>query len=56
MNRNIKPEFNEFLFIDICVTPFTNTLPINNLLLDIGQSASIDVLYINILETGQSAL
>lgn len=45
-----RPEFNEFLFIDISVTPFTNTLPINNLLLDIGQSKSIDVIYINILE------
>lgn len=50
INGISRPEFNEFLFIDISVTPFTNTLPINNLLLNIGQSKSIDVIYINILE------
>ncbi|WP_139785438.1 putative glycolipid-binding domain-containing protein [Chryseobacterium phocaeense] len=50
INGMLRAEFNEFLYIDISVTPFTNTLPINNLLLNIGQSAYIDVVYINILE------
>lgn len=50
VNGIARPEFDEFLFIDISLTPFTNTLPINNLRLEVGQSAPIDVLYINILE------
>ncbi|GAA0884388.1 putative glycolipid-binding domain-containing protein [Sphingobacterium siyangense subsp. cladoniae] len=50
VNGIARPECDEFLFIDISLTPFTNTLPINNLRLDVGQSAPIDVLYINILE------
>ncbi len=31
INNVINPEFNDFKFIDISLTPFTNTLPINNL-------------------------
>ncbi|MDR2221360.1 MAG: putative glycolipid-binding domain-containing protein [Flavobacteriaceae bacterium] len=44
------PEFSSCLDIDISVTPFTNTLPINRLKLDIGESAEIDVLYLNPVE------
>ncbi|MDR0229934.1 MAG: putative glycolipid-binding domain-containing protein [Flavobacteriaceae bacterium] len=44
------PEFNTCLDIDISVTPFTNTLPINRLKLGNLESESIDVLYINPIE------
>lgn len=39
-------------YIDITLTPFTNTLPINGLLLKEGSSCDIDVLYIDIMEAG----
>jgi len=45
-----RPEFSDFKYIDISLTPFTNTLPINNLKLSKGQSSEINVIYINILE------
>lgn len=34
--------------IDIAVTPFTNTLPIRRLSLDVGESAEIDVAYVTV--------
>lgn len=43
-------EFKNCVDIDITLTPFTNSLPINRLNLSIDQSKQIDVVYINILE------
>ncbi|GAB0157299.1 putative glycolipid-binding domain-containing protein [Chryseobacterium sp. Alg-005] len=50
INGTDRPEFSNFKYIDISLTPFTNTLPINNLNLSKGQSCEIDVIYIHILE------
>lgn len=36
-------------FIDISLTPFTNTLPINNLQMRVGEMQTIKVVYIDIL-------
>lgn len=44
------PELNDCFDIDISVTPFTNTLPINRLKLEVGEQKEISVLYINPLE------
>lgn len=49
INNVVNPEFNHFKFIDISLTPFTNTLPINNLNLPENSSQKIDVIYIDIL-------
>ncbi|MGE8554254.1 MAG: putative glycolipid-binding domain-containing protein [Chryseobacterium jejuense] len=45
----INPDFKGFNFIDISLTPFTNTLPINNLKLIENKSQEIKVIYIDIL-------
>ncbi|ROH97589.1 putative glycolipid-binding domain-containing protein [Chryseobacterium daecheongense] len=50
INGTKRPEFSNFRYIDISLTPFTNTLPINNLKLSENQSGEINVIYINILE------
>lgn len=50
LNGFVDPRYSNFFFIDISLTPFTNTLPIRNLRLDVGQEQEIDVIYINILE------
>lgn len=50
INGVINPEFDHFNFIDISLTPFTNTLPINNLKLSERDSQKIDVLYIDVLK------
>ncbi len=49
INGTINPDFNNFKFIDISLTPFTNTLPINNLKLSENIPQKIDVMYIDIL-------
>lgn len=36
--------------VDISLTPFTNSLPINRLHLNVGQEETIDVIHIDILE------
>jgi hypothetical protein len=50
MNGVINPSYTDFDFIDISLTPFTNTLPIRNLNLEIGQEQEVNVIYINILD------
>lgn len=50
INGDIDPRFQGFDFIDISLSPFTNTLPINNLHLNIKQEKEINVIYIDILE------
>jgi uncharacterized protein len=42
-------EFNGCIDIDIPLTPFTNTLPINRMKLQINESRDIKVLYLDIL-------
>jgi hypothetical protein len=46
------PEFDECTDIDISLTPFTNSLPINRLNLTRGDSKVIDVIYINLPKSG----
>ncbi|MGK4566276.1 putative glycolipid-binding domain-containing protein [Flavobacterium sp. 3HN19-14] len=43
-------DFDDCHDIDISVTPFTNTLPINRLSLEIGQPQTIKVIYIDVLK------
>ncbi|WP_439489659.1 putative glycolipid-binding domain-containing protein [Algoriphagus sp.] len=50
INGDIDPRFRGFDFIDISLSPFTNTLPINSLQLNIGEEKEINVIYIDILE------
>ncbi|MDF2475354.1 MAG: uncharacterized protein K0S24_837, partial [Sphingobacterium sp.] len=45
INHFDSPDFKGFQYIDISLTPFTNTLPINNLQLKIGDSKEIDIIY-----------
>jgi hypothetical protein len=42
---SMLPELDECIDIDIAMTPFTNTLPVNRLRLQKGQSKEITVLY-----------
>ncbi|WP_312287807.1 putative glycolipid-binding domain-containing protein [Chryseobacterium gleum] len=49
INGVVHSEFNNFKFIDISLTPFTNTLPINNLKLAENSSQEIKVIYIDVL-------
>jgi hypothetical protein len=49
LNGETKPEFDACIDVDIRLTPFTNSLPINRLKLKIGQKQEIDVIYIDIL-------
>ena len=44
------PEFTGCNFIDITLTPFTNSLPINNLRMATGESREFDLIYIDVLE------
>lgn len=44
-------EFNGCIDIDIPLTPFTNTLPINRLNLNINKSRVIKVIYIDVLNS-----
>lgn len=43
-------QFQGCIDIDIPVTPFTNTLPVNRLKLEPGEERQIEVIYIDILE------
>lgn len=49
INGKTKTQFTNFDFIDISLTPFTNTLPIKNLRLIGNQEKEINVIYIDIL-------
>jgi hypothetical protein len=50
MNGTLSPEFDECIDVDIPLTPFTNTLPINRLELLQQEQREIKVVYIDILE------
>ena len=49
-NKEKKETFKHCIDIDISITPFTNTLPINRLQLRKGEQSKINVIYINIFE------
>ena len=44
------PEFKDCSYIDISLTPLTNTLPINGLKLTQQENHDIDVVYIDVIE------
>lgn len=50
LNGDPYLELSDVLDIDISVTPFTNTLPINRLQLKDGEQKIIDVIYFDIFE------
>jgi hypothetical protein len=50
INGEPDTRFTDFSFIDISLSPFTNTLPINNLGMAVGGEQEIAVIYIDILE------
>lgn len=49
INGNINPDFKGFQYIDISLTPFTNTLPVNKLKLPENRAQEIEVIYIDVL-------
>lgn len=49
INTIIQPDFKGFKYIDISLTPFTNTLPINHLKLPENIPQEIEVIYIDVL-------
>lgn len=49
INGELKTEFQSCIDIDISLTPFTNTLPINRLNLKEKDALDINVLYIDVL-------
>lgn len=51
INHFDNPSFKGFHYIDISLTPFTNTLPIDNLQLKIGDSKEIDIIYIDLINS-----
>ena len=48
-NGKVASHFGECFDVDIPLTPFTNTLPINRLNLSVGESQFIKVLYLDLL-------
>jgi uncharacterized protein len=49
LNGNTAAHLKGCIDVDIPITPFTNTLPINRLKLNIGESKQIKVVYLDIL-------
>ncbi|REC72029.1 hypothetical protein DRF60_20405 [Chryseobacterium elymi] len=49
INNMLEPEFTNVNYIDISLSPFTNSLPINNLMFKEHRPRNIDVIYIDIL-------
>ena len=49
LNEKPMPEFTNCIDVDIPITPFTNTLPINRLQLSEKESRQIDVIYFDVL-------
>lgn len=49
INGQIDEDFTDFKFIDISLTPFTNTLPIKNINMPLAQENEIHVIYLDIL-------
>ena len=49
LNGNEIPALNDCMDIDIPITPFTNSLPINRLGLNMGETKEISVVYLDLL-------
>jgi len=49
-NNELSPEFSDCTDIDITLTPFTNSLPVNRLSLKMNEEKLINVVYVNIME------
>lgn len=49
LNGKYRPEFDSCIDVDIPLTPFTNSLPINRLKLSQNQEKEIDIIYIDLL-------
>lgn len=45
------PEFDGCMYVDISLTPFTNSLPINHLKIKDGESQIVKVLYFDVMES-----
>lgn len=45
----LYPEFNGCSYIDISLTPFTNSLPVNGLYLAHGESREFDLVYVDVM-------
>ncbi len=50
LNNKPEPSFKDIAYIDISLTPFTNTLPINGLIFENNKPQTIDVIYFDLLE------
>jgi len=50
LNGKPAPEFDKCVDIDITLTPFTNSLPINRLNMELHEKNLIDVIYFDIIE------
>lgn len=50
VNGQVRPDLKNCTDIDISITPFTNSLPINRLRLDLNKPQPIEVLYIDVPE------
>jgi hypothetical protein len=48
LNNKSMDEFDDCLYVDISITPFTNTLPVNSLGLSSNEQQKIKVIYINV--------
>jgi uncharacterized protein len=49
MNGKVADQFMGCIDVDIPLTPFTNTLPVNRMKLDIGSQKDIKVIYLDVL-------
>jgi hypothetical protein len=56
MNEEPHTEFRGCAEVDIATTPFTNTLPVRRLSLDVGEEQEIRVIYFDLFEGAIKAL
>ncbi|HXS35907.1 MAG TPA: putative glycolipid-binding domain-containing protein [Flavipsychrobacter sp.] len=50
LNSKPEPSFKSIVYIDISLTPFTNTLPVNGMAFENDKQQIIDVIYFDLLE------
>jgi uncharacterized protein len=56
INGKHHADFAGCTFIDIPLTPFTNSLPINNLKMKVGMEATVKIVYVDLLENSITAV
>lgn len=49
-NGTTYPEFKGYTYVDISLSPFTNSLPINGLGMAVGESREFGLIYIDVME------